>query len=249
MGAVHKYARPASVLRKAVVQRPDEIWTAYANAIAQHFRMDRVIDQRGDGLAGSVQRLDDMTARIVQLRRIIVVGDFPFRLARRDFQSCRLEFRDGLMDRLGHARANQLQIFWIAGGAALAVRETVAIRGAVSVCGADQDVGWRDVLDRGAHAVAQHGGEPKKIPAHNRHARAFLLEHERAHRQVALLSCRRMARPHAAADRQQRIGRDFAHGDTGTESSGGLEQGGSEAKQKGEQFQVHGSESNLCLSD
>ena len=99
----------------------------------------------------------------------------------------------------------------------------------------------RNALDRRPHLVAQHRGKTQKIRAHNRHARALLLEHQRAHRQFALLPRGRMPGPTPPLTGSSGSGRDVADGDAGAESRGGIEHGDNEAEQKSEQFRFHDS--------
>ena len=95
------------------------------------------------------------------------------------------------------------------------IREPIAVRRAVRVGRADQNVLRRNALDPGAGLVAEHGRKTEKIHAHDRHPRVAVRQHQRAHGQVPFLFADRAGRADTARHRQQRIGSDDAHRDAG----------------------------------
>ena len=99
--------------------------------------MDRVVDQRGEWLAVAANRLHHAAARVVQLRRVIIVGDLPVGLAGGDLQRRRLQPGDRLVDRLGGLVADEVEIVEVGVGAAFAIGEAVAVGRAVRVRRAD----------------------------------------------------------------------------------------------------------------
>ena len=182
MGAVHEDSRPATLFRQALVQRPDQVRAANAGPASQHLGVDRVIDERGDRLARSVHCLDHMTARIVQLLGVVVVGNLPFGLAGGNLEPRRLEVGGSFVERLGHPGAHQFQILLVPCGAARAVREAITIRRAMRVRRANQNVLRRNLLHRRPHPVAQRGGKAEKVRADNRRGCPSLLQHQRPYR-------------------------------------------------------------------
>src|SRR5437660_9939849 len=123
--------------------------------------MNSVIDQRGEWATRCVERLDDMAARIVQLVRVIVISDLSFRLAGGNLELRRLQPGHGVVNCLGHPLANALQIFGIAGGAALAIGESVTIGRAVGVRGANENASRSDRFNRSSSVVTPHPREAK----------------------------------------------------------------------------------------
>ena len=107
---VHENAGATAVRRQAVVQRPDHVRAEDALTRAEHFGVDGIVDQRGERLAVAPDRLHHATARVVQLRRIIVVGDLPGGLAGGDPQRHRLQPSNRLVDRLGGRVADEIEI-------------------------------------------------------------------------------------------------------------------------------------------
>src|SRR5436309_1738784 len=95
---------------------------------------------------------------------------------------------------------------------AVAIGKAIAIRRAVRMGCADQNILRGDFLDAGAHLVAERCGKTKEIRAHNGDASFVLFEDERTHIQLALFARYLMGRSDSAADRQQWVRRDNAHG-------------------------------------
>ena len=133
-------------------------------------------------------------------------------------------------------------------GAAIAARDNilpqcqlvVTAKGLTNFAGCDVQL-LINALDGGAYPISERGGKAEKIRAHDGNAGAVLLEHQRAHGQVAFASRGRVAGPHAAAQRQERVGIDFADGNAGAECRARIEFGDSEQKQQWEKFHFHGS--------
>src|SRR6266571_8924663 len=134
------------------------------------------------------------------------------------------------MDRLGHFRAHAFKIFWVARRAAFAIGEAIAIRRAVRMGCADQNILRGDFLDASAHLVAERRGKTKEIRAHNGDASFVLFEDERAHIQLALFARYLMGRSDSAADRQQWVRRDNAHSNASAEFGGGVKCKGEKGK-------------------
>src|SRR5664279_2373708 len=132
-----------------------------------------------------------------------MLGYRPCGLASGDFEPNRLEISDRLMERFGHAGADQLNILLASARSARQVAEAIAIRRAVGVGRTNQDVLPWDFFYHGTDLVAQRGGKPEKVCADNSHQGSVLVEHQRPHRQVALPSGRRMGGSNATADGQQ----------------------------------------------
>ena len=99
--------------------------------------MDGVVDQRGEWFAVAIDCLHYIAARVIQLRRVIVVSDLSVGLASGDPKRRQLQPCDRLVDRLGGSVADRFQILEIRICATLAVGETVAVGRAVRVCRAD----------------------------------------------------------------------------------------------------------------
>ncbi len=186
--------------------------------------MDGIVDQRSDGLALRTLRLDHVHAPVVEVGCVVVVGDLALGLAGSDLDPCGLEAVDGLVDRQSGLVANEVHVLEVAGVAPLAVGEGVAIRSAVGVGRADQDVRGGNPVDLGAYPVAQDRGEPQQIERHDGHGNIGLANDEGPGRQLAAFLARRLRHSHPARDRQQRIGCDDpprrADLDLGVSSSG-----------------------------
>ncbi|GIT77658.1 MAG: hypothetical protein Ct9H300mP32_0400 [Verrucomicrobiota bacterium] len=95
--------------------------------------MDGVVDQRGEWFAVAVDCLHYIAARVIQLRRVIVVSDLSVGLASGDPKRRQLQPCDRLVDRLGGSVADRFQILEIRICATLAVGETETV-GALCVC-------------------------------------------------------------------------------------------------------------------
>ena len=67
------------------------------------------------------------------------------------------------------------------------------------------------------------GGKPEKVRADNRHQRAFLLQHQRPHRQVALPLGDRVRGPTPPLTGSSGSGVDGAHRDAGAQARKGIE--------------------------
>src|SRR5215471_15546994 len=142
--------------------------------------MDSVIDERSDRFSIGTDSLEDIAARVVKLWGVIVIGDFPFSFASRDFElgwlkSCRC-FIDGFC----HFRANRIEIFQVRCETAVAIRKAVAIRRTMSMRCANQDILRWDARDLRADFVAECGGKTEEVRADNRRARASIIENQSA---------------------------------------------------------------------
>jgi len=196
--AIHEYRAAAAFSFHFIAERADQIRAQNSLIRTDYFRMNGVIDQRGEWFAVDANGLDDMTPRVVELFGVIVVGDFSFGFAGGDFEGGGLQLSDRFIDRFGHAIANEVEVFKISREPAFAVRETVTVRRAVSMSRANQNVFGHNRFDLCSRLVCQHRGKAKKVSAHNRHTHVIVLEHQRANRQVALLPVDRMRRPDPA---------------------------------------------------
>src|SRR5205823_6260098 len=99
-------------------------------------------------LVGRIQELYDTAPWVVQLFGIVIERDFSFSGGGRDFHLGGLQFGYRLFDSLSHAATDHLQILRIAGSAAFAVRESIRVRCAVGMSGANEYVTRRKLLDR-----------------------------------------------------------------------------------------------------
>ena len=77
-------AVPAARRLDRLAERADQVGAEDADAVAEDFGVDRVVDERGDRLALRADRLDDAHPPVVEVGGVVVVGDLPLRLARRD---------------------------------------------------------------------------------------------------------------------------------------------------------------------
>ena len=66
LGAVHEQAPCRRLRLDLVAERADEVGADDADVVAEDLGMDGVVDQRGDGLALRVDRLDDAHAGVVE---------------------------------------------------------------------------------------------------------------------------------------------------------------------------------------
>ncbi len=160
-----------------------------------------------------------MTARIIQLLGVVIVGDFSLRLAGRDLERSRLHFFARLVDGFGHFRANRVQVRQVRGEAALAVGKAVTIRRAVGVRRADQNVFRRNPSRLGAHFVSQHRRKTEEVGGDNRHPRLTSLQDQSPDREVSFLSGDRVRRSNASRHGQQGVGRHHPHSNTRPELS------------------------------
>src|SRR2546423_14180654 len=133
--------------------------------------MNGVIYQRKNRLLGGIKSLNNAAAWIIQLLRIIIIGDFAFRFSGSDLDPNRLQPARCFLNRLGHSPANYLQIFRIATRSAFAVRKTVSIRGAMRVRSTNENVLGGHLLHRLAYSVAETGRKAQKVRADDGHAR------------------------------------------------------------------------------
>src|SRR5206468_9305769 len=91
LGAVHEQPDAAAFFLETLPERTDQIRTENPLTGADHFRMDRVVDEGGKRFAIRADGLDDVATRVVQLLSVIVIGDLSLRLASSDFEADRLE--------------------------------------------------------------------------------------------------------------------------------------------------------------
>src|SRR5207244_12832901 len=147
--------------------RADQVRTQDARVGTEHFGMNGVIDERREWLAVRANRLDDVTARVVELFGVVVEGDFPFRLTGRYLQARWPQFSERLVNGVGDAIANEVNVFQIRGKLSFVIGKPVAIRRAVRVCRANQNVLRWDALHFGAGMVAEHGRKAEKIGAND----------------------------------------------------------------------------------
>ena len=146
-----------------------------------------------------------MTARIVELFRVIVVGDLSMGLAGRDLEHRRLEVGHGLVQAFGHPVTHPIQILQIRRKAAVLIRKAVAVWGAVRVGGPDQNVRGGNAGHFRPNLISQRGGEAQKIGCHDANARGAVVENQRAHAEIILLAGRRMRGANSSGYRQQRV--------------------------------------------
>jgi hypothetical protein len=212
--AVHEDRLATGLCFDFVAQRPDEIGADQTDAVPQHFGMDRVIHQRGDGLAVGADRLNHAHPRVVEFGGVIVVGDLSLGGAGGDFQLGWFQTVERGVEGLGGFRADEIHVFEVAGVPAARRRngERVAIGSAVRVRRADENIPRGNARHLRPHAVAQDRGKPEQVKSHHAHRDFPLAEDDRAGGQFPLLACDRIRFADAAADGQEGIGRDDAHG-------------------------------------
>src|SRR5262249_34938761 len=102
--------------------------------------MDGIIHQGRYRLALPVDSLNDAHSTIVQIGRVIVVGDFPLGLSGSNLDRGGSKLIEGGIDRLGRFVANEVHVFQIAGVSSFAVGKGVTIRSAVRVGRTNEDV-------------------------------------------------------------------------------------------------------------
>ncbi len=222
LGAVHEQGRTPGLSFDLLAKRPDQVRAEDADAVAQDFRMDRVVDERGDRLAAGADRLDDAHPPVIQVGRVIVVGDLPLRLAGGDLDPGRLESVDRLVDGLRRLVADEIHVVQVAGVSTLAIGERIAIGGAMRVRGADDDVRGRDATDLRPHTIPEHRRKPEQVQRHHGHGRVALAEHHRPRREIPTLLSGRFGDTHPAGDGQELLGRDHPHRGPGLDLGAGL---------------------------
>src|SRR5439155_13749340 len=121
--------------------------------VAEHLGMNRVVDQRGDDLSLRANGLDHAHAAVVEIGRVIVVGDLSFGLAGGNPDVGRLKLIEGGIDRLGGPLAHKLHVLQVARVSAPAVGKGVAIGSAVRVRRGNEDVLRGNTAYPGADAV------------------------------------------------------------------------------------------------
>ena len=109
---------------------------------------------------------------------------------------------------IGGLIADEVHVLEVARGLAVEAGEAVAVRGAVRVRRADEDVVGGDAGNLLVNARAKDGGEPEQVELDDGDFGFALLEDHRPRGQLALLAGGGIARADAAGDGQQRIGRD-----------------------------------------
>ena len=161
--AVHEHSHAAEVGFELVAERADEIGADQADSAAEDFGMDGVVDEGADGLAGGRDGLDHAHAGVVEFRSVVVVGDFSLGFAGGDLEVSGLQVVEGLIDGDGGLIADEVHVLEIARGFAVEAGEAVAVRGAVRVGRADENVVGGDAGNLLMNAGAQDGGEPEEI--------------------------------------------------------------------------------------
>ena len=142
-------------------QRPNGIGTTNARFSAEHFRMNGVIHQSGNGCAiGRPDSLNHPHASVVQVGCVVIVGNAPQSLAAGSFQQGRLQPVERGIDRRRGLLTNQVEVSQTGGVATLAVGKSLGIGRTVSVRGTNKDVVSGNAWDPGTHPVAQHRGKP-----------------------------------------------------------------------------------------
>jgi hypothetical protein len=81
--------------------------------------------------------------------------------------------------------ADIIEVFNVGSGLAVLVPKAMAVRPAVVVGGADEDVLWRDTWYLLANSVAKHTRKSEKISAANCNASVVLFKNERTHYQLS----------------------------------------------------------------
>ena len=100
----------------------------------------------------------------------------------------------------------------------LCLRKPIAIRRAVGVRGADQDVLGANAGHLRCALGCPARMEIREIGSDDGHPRLAVIQDQRTDRKISLLPSNRMRRTHAAGNRQQRIRRNIADSDSGPNS-------------------------------
>ena len=99
----------------------------------------------------------------------------------------------------------------------LPIGEGVAIGGAVSVGGGDEEMVRWEPGDERPYLVAENGGKSEDIDTDDSHRRVTVGHDEDPGGEIAALLADRMGGPHSPRDRQERLGGDHAHRGPGPE--------------------------------
>ena len=127
-----------------------------------------------------------------------------------------LQVVEGLIDGDRGLIADEVHVLEIARGFAVEAGEAVAIRGAVRVGRADEDVVGGDAGNLLMNARGEDGWKPEEVKLDDGNFGFTLLKDHGAGRQLTLLAGGGIARANASGNREQRIGRDnrLAHSDS-----------------------------------
>ena len=210
LGAVHENRHPTGLFFQAIPERADQIGAEEARVGAEHLRMNRVVDERRDRLSGGGLRPDDAHPLVIERGGVIVVRDFPPGLVGGDLDPAGLQTVDRLVEGRRRFVADEVHVFEVAGVPAAPVGKTVAVRSAVRVGAADQDVVFRNPRHLRPHSVAQDAGKSDHVDADDSHGDLAPAKDDRPHAEIAPLVVHGARPPDASGDRQQRIGRDHA---------------------------------------
>src|SRR5690606_25768373 len=117
-----------------------------------YFRMNSIIYECRDDFifvpSAGGDSLDNTASRIVQLRRIIVIGDLSFCLPYLDLQGGRLKIADGFVYRVCNLFYTPVEVFQIGVRFSAFIGKAVSIRCAMGMRGADQNILRRNTLDQ-----------------------------------------------------------------------------------------------------
>ena len=188
LGAIHEDSGPAAFCRDFITERTNQVRTANARVAAEHFRMNRVVYQRGKRFTGGLQCLNDMTSRVIQLLGVIVESNLSLSLVRCDLELAGSRFPTASLIASAIRRQTSSEVFWISRRSAFAIRKSVTIRRTVRVGGADKYILRRKPADFSSHFVAQRSGKSQEIRTHNRYPVRSFFKYKGAHRQIVLFS-------------------------------------------------------------
>jgi hypothetical protein len=146
--------------------------------------------------------LDNAHAPVVEVGGVVVVGDLALGLAGGDAERGGLEGVDGRVEGVGRLVAGELHVLQVAGVAAAAVGEGVAVGGAVGVRGGDEDVLRGDARGLGADAVAEDRRDAEDVEDDDGDGRVAFAQDQRTGGEVAALLLGRLGQPEAAGDGQ-----------------------------------------------
>ena len=233
LGAVDEHRQSSPPLLDPRAHRPDQVGREDAPFVADHLRVDRVIDERGNRFAVERDRLNDPHPPVVEIGGVIVEGDPPFRFGGGHVQSRRTEGVEGFVDRLGCFPDDIIHPFEVAGVSPRLIGEGIAIGGAVGVSGGDENMLRRQTGHERPHPVGEHAREAECVKADDRHGRVGIGQNKRPRGELAPLLRGRVCRSHSTRHRQERIGGDDAGGGPGPEPGGRWPRLGSPGKAPG----------------
>ena len=122
----------------------------------------------------------------------------------------RLQIVDRGIDGLGRLVADEVHVLQIAGVPTVAIGESVAIRRAVRVRRADEDVVRGNKLHPRTDPVAEHGRKAEHVQGHHGDGSFALAKDDRPSGQFTTLHLGKVRYTHAPGHRQERVGRDDA---------------------------------------